>query len=265
MLLTVFTLSFVVVWCSIWPLFTFLGVLLVPPLRGGRFGGFVARRIWARPMLWAASQKVVLLDSDKCPSTPAIYLSNHQGTPDIALIYQLPVNLRFVAKAALQHVPFLGWYMRADGHVFIDRDKRRDAIRSLERAGERIRNGASVVMFPEGTRSRDGKILPFKKGPFRLAIAAQVPIVPLAVEGPRNCWPKGSYWITAGTCTLKVGTPIPTEGLGPQDCEALMVKVRRAIIDLHLQIGGAGGDLENNIAAQGQHRPQDPIVERKSA
>jgi len=266
MFLTLFALIFVVVWDIPWMLVVGLSLLFVPRLRGTDFSCSMARRYWSPGLFWAGDQKFVLEGAENCPKTSAVYLSNHQGIPDIPMIYCLPVTLRFVAKSIIKYVPFLGWYMLADRHIFIDRTRRQDAVRSLRRAGEQIRNGINVVMFPEGTRTRDGKILPFKKGPFRLAIEAQVPVVPMALEGARNAWAKGELWIRPGTLRLKVGTPIPTAGLGPGDTEALMVKTRQAIIELHKQIGGAGGDLDDNIAPVGKHVPDDgDDEERKSA
>jgi len=259
MFLTVFALSFTALWCIPWMLMVSGALLLFPRLRGSDFSCWCARNYWAPGLFWGGGQKFVLEGAENCPrDQPCVYLSNHQGIPDMPMIYCLPVTLRFVAKSAIKYVPFLGWYMLADRHVFIDRSNRSDAIRSLQRAGERIRNGISVVMFPEGTRTLDGRVLPFKKGPFRLALEAQVPIVPLALEGSRNCWPKGKLWVTSGTLRLKVGTPIPTRGLTQADREALMRQVRHAIIKLHQEIGGAGGDLDDNIAIEGKHTANEP-------
>jgi 1-acyl-sn-glycerol-3-phosphate acyltransferase len=191
-----------------------------------------------------------------------VYLCNHQGIADVVMIYCLPVTLRFVSKSALKYVPFLGWYMLADKHIFIDRSNRADAIRSLREAAAQIRGGISVVMFPEGTRTLDGSVLPFKKGPFRLALEAQVPIVPMALEGARHAWPKGKLWIQASTLKLKVGKPIPTAGLTQNDRDDLIKRVRMAIIDLHRSIGGAGGDPEQNIAPEGKHTATEAVAER---
>lgn len=260
---TIFALTFTVVWCIPWMIFVGLSVLLRPKLRGTDFSCGIARRWWSPGLFWCGAQKFELLGAENCPEGPAVYLCNHQGIPDIPMIYCLPRTLRFVAKSAIKYVPFLGWYMLADRHIFIDRSNRSDAIRSLQEAGAQIRSGINVVMFPEGTRTRDGKVLPFKKGPFRLAIEAGVPVVPMALEGARNAWPKGKLWITPGTLRLKVGTPIPTAGLSVDDTEDLMVKTRHAIIALHREIGGEGGDLELNIAGAGQHSTAE--LERKTA
>lgn len=260
---TIFALTFTVLWCIPWMIYVGLSVLFFPRLRGSDFSCRMARTWWAPGLFWCGAQRFELTGTEHCPQGPAVYLSNHQGIPDIPMIYCLPRTLRFVAKSAIKWVPFLGWYMLADKHIFIDRTNRHHAIRSLQKAGAQIRNGISVVMFPEGTRTRDGRVLPFKKGPFRLAIEAQVPVVPMALDGARNAWPKGKLWINAGVLRLKVGAPIPTAGLTGDDTEALMVKTRHAIIALHQEIGGAGGDLADNIAGAGKHSAAE--LERKTA
>src|SRR5947209_17873544 len=135
--------------------FVGLALLFVPRLRGSDFSCSCARRWWSPGLFWAGRQRFELLDAHHCPKTSAVYLCNHQGIPDIPMIYCLPVTLRFVAKSTIKYVPFLGWYMLADRHVFIDRTNRSDAMRSLQRAGSQIRDGINVVMFPEGTRTRD--------------------------------------------------------------------------------------------------------------
>ncbi len=254
MLLTVSALSFVVVWMVFWVSLIIPSILLFPRLRGTDFSCFLARNYWGPAMYWVGKQRFILDGAENCPrDQPCVYLCNHQGIADIVMIYSLPVTLRFVAKAPIKYVPFLGWYMLADRHVFIDRHNRKDAMRSLRAAAAQIRSGINVVMFPEGTRTDDGRVHGFKKGPFRLALEAQVPIVPMALEGAREAWPRGKLWINASTLRLKVGKPIPTAGLTPADRDALREKVRSAIIDLHRSIGGAGGDAADNIAPAGRH------------
>jgi 1-acyl-sn-glycerol-3-phosphate acyltransferase len=178
-------------------------------------------------------------------SKPYIFLMNHQSAMDIPCAFAaLPVNIRFIAKHILRYVPFLGWYMAMTGMIFINRSSHREAVKSLERAGQRIRSGKSVLAFPEGTRSRDGLILPFKRGPFVLAIKAQVPIVPVAIEGSLQSLPRGGIWLRRHDLRVKVGQPIETKGLTNKDRDALLRRVRDAIIQLHLEIGGKGGDSE---------------------
>jgi 1-acyl-sn-glycerol-3-phosphate acyltransferase len=135
-------------------------------------------------------------------------------------------------------VPFLGWFMAMTGMIFLNRSNHREAVASLARAGERIRAGKSILVFPEGTRSLDGLILPFKKGPFVLAVAAQVPIVPIAIEGSRRVLPSNSIALRKHPLRVKIGQPIETKGLRNADRDRLLRRVRDAIIQLHHEIGG---------------------------
>lgn len=174
-------------------------------------------------------------------SRPHIFVMNHQSMLDIACAFAgLPTNLRFVAKHTLKYVPFLGWYMWATGMVFVDRSKRVQAINSLAKAGKQIRDGASILAYPEGTRSRNGHILPFKKGVFMLAVESRVPIVPIAIEGSGKVAPSDGFNIQPGRVRMKVGTPIPTEHLSAKDVNALVQQVQHAIVNLHREIGGSG-------------------------
>ncbi|HLL56185.1 MAG TPA: lysophospholipid acyltransferase family protein [Myxococcaceae bacterium] len=185
-------------------------------------------------------------------SKPHIFVMNHQSMLDIpAAFAAIPANLRFVAKKVLQYVPVLGWYMMATGMIFVDRSNRAQAVGSLKRAAEKIRNGKSIIAYPEGTRSRDGRILPFKKGVFVLALEAGVPIVPVAIEGSGKVLPSDGFRLRPGDVRLKVGRPIPTAGRTPEQRDELMREVRHALIGLHLEIGGPGGDLDDAIAPAG--------------
>ena len=154
-----------------------------------------------------------------------------------------------MAKHSLAYVPFVGWYMWLTRMIFVDRSNRKRAVSSLRRAGERIHEGANILVFPEGTRSRDRKIDTFKKGPFALALAAQVPIIPVAVEESGLVLPANAWTFRPGIIRVKVGQPISTEGRSEDDRDALAREVREALIRLHREIGGQGGDAEIDIAA----------------
>jgi 1-acyl-sn-glycerol-3-phosphate acyltransferase len=199
------------------------------------------KNVWARRMLWlpGATLKVEGLENlDTSRST--VFVSNHQSTLDIpALFVALPVDFRFVAKKILQYVPITGWYMKFAGFVFIDRGNRREALQSIDVAAEKIRKGLSIVIFPEGTRSETGAILPFKKGPFALALKAGVPLTPIAVEGSRHVMPKNSWNVVPGEIRVKVGAPIDPAPFG-EDREALAQHVREKVIELSKSIGGVG-------------------------
>ncbi len=160
----------------------------------------------------------------------AVYMSNHQSVLDIgALVATLPVSWRFVAKRELTYIPFFGWALGLSGQIVIDRGDRARSVASLKRAAARVRDGLNVIIFPEGTRSRDGRLQPFKSGGFHLAIEAQAPIVPVTVSGSFALIPKRSLRIRSGRIRVAYGSPIQTAGLTVESREALKARVRAAI------------------------------------
>jgi 1-acyl-sn-glycerol-3-phosphate acyltransferase len=164
------------------------------------------------------------------PRQPYVYMSNHQSVVDVgAIILTLPTSWRFVAKRELTWIPFFGWAIALGGHVVIDRGRHARAVASLRRAAERVRNGVSVIIFPEGTRSPDGELQPFKSGGFHLALEAQVPVLPVTVSGSRQLTPKGSLRVESGRVRVRYGKPIETRGLATEHREALKQRVRDAI------------------------------------
>jgi len=218
----------------------------------------LARRLWARPIFWMAGTRLrvePLPDVDW--KRPYVFAMNHQSALDIpAAIAALPVNLRFMAKHTLAYVPFLGWYMSLTGMVAVNRTSPTHAVASLRRAGERIRAGANILVFPEGTRSRDGRIHAFKRGAVAVALEARVPIIPLAIEGTGAVQPADDWTVHPGVVRLKVGRPISTEGWKPEDRAGLAREVREAIIQLHREIGGQGGEPAEALAPLA--RPGEP-------
>ncbi len=158
----------------------------------------------------------------------AIYMSNHQSVVDIgAIVLSMPVSWRFVAKKELTYIPFFGWALALSDQIVIDRGNRRRSVESLRRAAERVRAGANVIIFPEGTRSPDGSLQPFKSGGFHLALDAQVPVVPVTVSGSQRLTPKRSLQVRSGTVKVVYGAPIPTAGMTVKDREQL----KRAVAD----------------------------------
>ena len=189
---------------------------------------------WSRDILSAASTPVVASGLEHIPrDQPVIYASNHSSMFDIwALFATLPGSVRFVAKRELFRIPVLGRAMLAVGHVPIDRTARKRAFEAYDEAARMIRGGTSVVVFPEGTRSRTGELLPFKNAPFGLAIAAQVPIVPVYVHHTFEILPKGAWRLRPRPIRLVVGQAIPTAGRRPEDRERLRDEVRAAMVAL---------------------------------
>jgi 1-acyl-sn-glycerol-3-phosphate acyltransferase len=238
------------IWTAVWISAAFVMTLLT---LNRSIALVMARRIWAPFLIWFSGAR---FKPDPLPDidwkSPHIFVMNHQSMIDIPCAFAaLPANIRFVAKDQLKYIPFLGWYIWMTGMVFVDRSKRSKAVASLEKAAAQIRNGATIIAYPEGTRSPDGRILPFKKGPFMLALAAGVPIVPIAIEGTHRVSPKDSPWrLRPAEVRMKVGAPIPTAGRKPEEREALLHEVRSAIIALNRELGGRGGD-DADVAAVG--------------
>jgi 1-acyl-sn-glycerol-3-phosphate acyltransferase len=213
---------------------------------------WMARRVWAPPLLRAGGVRLDVRGTEKLADVGScMIMSNHQSMLDIAVVFAaLPKNLRFVAKRVLFFVPFLGWYMWGMGMIPVDRKNRAQAVRALKRAIELFdgSGGANIMTFPEGTRTRDGRVMPFKKGLFMLAIESGVPIVPIAIEGAYNVLPSDGFSVRPGTVKLAVGDAIPTAGLTVDDRDALIQRVRDAVIDLNAELGGAGGDKSTPVA-----------------
>ncbi len=190
---------------------------------------------WSRLLLWFSGAELVLEDGEHLPlDGPAVLVSNHASHLDgPALIVALPRPIFFVAKKELARIPIFGQILVAIGTVIVDRGRSEKARRQMQRALDRVRQGRWVVVFAEGTRSRDGRVAPFKKGGFHLAIDAQVPIVPIAIRGSHTILPKGAtHPRRPGTIEIVVGEPIPVEGLDKKALPTLLERTRAAVIGL---------------------------------
>jgi len=188
-------------------------------------------RGWSRGMLLVTGARVTYRGLEHLEGTgPCIYVSNHQSNIDIwALIHILPLSTRFVAKESLFRLPVLGWAMAAAGFVPIDRGNRNKALQSLGRAAQAIRDGRSLVLFPEGTRSRSGELAPFKKGPFHLAMQAGVPLVPVVIKGSGRVLPPHSIHLKPGPVEVRILAPIDIRPFLPNNHSALRNEVHARI------------------------------------
>lgn len=186
---------------------------------------------WGRSCLKLAGLKLQIKGRENIPEQgPVIYVSNHQSNFDIPILYAgLPVQFRWLAKKELFRIPFFGLAMKRSGYIPIDRSDRRKTMHSLNQAAQRIRSGTSVIVFPEGTRTTDGQVQPFKKGALVIAAKAQVPIVPLAIQGSYGVQPKGRWIVNAGRLTLTVCPAINTKGLKVRDIEQLTSDIHTRI------------------------------------
>ena len=197
--------------------------------RSGRIPARLARA-WARGVLAVCGVQVLVSGSENVPPGPAVFAANHGSALDIPVVLgHLPADFRVIHKRSLYLVPIVGLHLYLGGHVGIDRRNPFRARRSLERAAERIRGGTSVVVFPEGTRSRDEAVRAFKRGPFVLASKAGVPVVPLSLVGVKRVVPGGLLGLTAGTVELRIHPALSTNGRPPDEASALAAEVRQIV------------------------------------
>jgi 1-acyl-sn-glycerol-3-phosphate acyltransferase len=205
-----------------------LGALVgVPDRRGGLYDREL--RSWGWHLISAARLPVTVAGLERLePERPYVFASNHGSFADTwVLPAYLPGSLRFIAKRELYSIPLFGRALRATGQIAVDRRDLDAATQSYENAAQMVRGGRSVIVFVEGTRSRDGSLLEFKKGAFVLAIGAGVPLVPVYLRGTQCVLPRGSLWVRLHPVELVVGTPIPTNGLTYDDRDALSARARR--------------------------------------
>lgn len=200
--------------------------------RSGGVYDYTARG-WAKGMLRSTGITVRVEGRERLltPGTK-VFISNHASFVDIwAILAEIPGTIRFVYKKGMDWIPLMGLAMRAARHIPIDRKNRSRALAAYDDAAKLIRDeGISAVVFAEGTRSLDGRLQPFKKGSFVLAIAAGVPIVPVFCENTYELMPRGSWSPKPGVVTLRIGEPIPTAGLDVAARDGLARQAREAIL-----------------------------------
>jgi 1-acyl-sn-glycerol-3-phosphate acyltransferase len=202
--------------------------ILVSMWKGDGNLAHVVGRIWAKTILFMSGVTVSVQGLHHLdPQTTYIYMANHQSMFDILVLQgHVMVQFRWLAKRELFQIPVFGPSMAKAGYVSIDRSNRRSAHKSLLEAAQKIAQGVSVVIFPEGSRSQDGEIMPFKPGGFHLAVRAGQPIVPVVICGTREVIPKGSLRISRGHVTISINPPIETASYAKGDKSLLMETVR---------------------------------------
>ena len=178
----------------------------------GRRVHFYVAVPWAKIILWANGVRVEINGLDTIDKEGAyVYIPNHLSFFDIfALLAYLSVDFKFIFKEEIMWVPILGWAMRKAGYISISRSSPGKARRTFKQAVDMIRNGTSLVVFAEGTRSEDGHLQPLKKGAFQLALSSGSPIVPVAIKGSNKIMPKGSFKLKRGSIKIQLGRPIST-------------------------------------------------------
>jgi 1-acyl-sn-glycerol-3-phosphate acyltransferase len=191
--------------------------------RVGRWG--------ARMALWLAGVRLEVQGSEKIFGEGVkVFMPNHQSNCDPPALLSVLPRVRFIAKREFFRVPILGMGMRVCGFIPLERQNRERAIAAVEQAVDALKAGHSFLAFPEGTRSRDGRLQPFKKGVFVMAIKAGVPIVPISISGATAIMPKGKFAIRPGRVRITVHDPIPATGLSLDNRESLSELTRRAVI-----------------------------------
>jgi len=191
-------------------------------------------RRWSKMFCRIAGVRVKIEGADKLqPNTGYIYCANHLSQFDIFSFQgYFPLNFRWLAKEELFKIPFLGRAMSNAGAIAINRSQGREALKSLQKVAERIKAGTSILIFPEGTRSADGNLHPFKAGAMLLAIKSGVPLVPIAFIGSYSVLPKGAFLTHPGTITIKIGDPITVAGCGTKDKQELALIVHDKVAEL---------------------------------
>ena len=211
-----------------WILF---GILLTLVFAGTKTIHFFCAVPWAKIILWGTGVKVQtrgLSNIDR--KKTYIFIPNHLSFFDIfSLLASLPVDFKFILKKELIRIPVLGWSMKRAGYISIDRSSPAKARRTFKRAVDRIKRGASLVMFAEGTRGYDGHLQPLKRGAFQLAMASGVPVVPVAIKGTREIMPKGSFTIRKGSIIIQLEKPIETTNYTKQTMPDLIERVSESI------------------------------------
>lgn len=217
-----------ILWTIIW---TIIGMLCMLIDWSGRLYMVLARTGWAPQVLWLAGVKVRVVGRENIdPRKHYVVCSNHASQVDIPVLFRgLGFNIRFLAKKSLFYIPVFGWSLWIARFVPVDRGSSRKSRRSIEAAARKIRNGPSVVVFPEGTRTPDGSLKPFKSGAFVMGIKSGTPILPVAVRGSYGVVPKSTLRVTPGAVELVIGAPIETARLVMKDKEAVRTKCQEII------------------------------------
>lgn len=209
-------------------------------------------RAWSRLVLWSCGVRVRVEGEGNVVPGPAVYAANHASALDIPVLFgHLPVAFRIIHKRSLYLVPGIGWALWLGGHVGIDRHNPFRARRSLAAAAARIHGGTSVVVFPEGTRSRDEKVQAFKRGSFHLAIEAGVPVVPISLVGVKRVVPAGTRALRPGLVKIRIHPALSTSGRGPTEAAALAGEARERIV--------AGCAAEGGPAASESVEPESRV------
>jgi 1-acyl-sn-glycerol-3-phosphate acyltransferase len=227
-----------------WILITFLSIVLGLLAFGVGFfdkGGNLSHRVsslWCRLLCKLNGVKVEIIGLENIlHDKPQIFISNHQGYFDIfALSGYLPVQIRWVAKSSLFKIPFMGWAMKASGYIPVERSDRKKAYEAFNKTLEKLKEGSSIIIFPEGTRSEDGEIGPFKKGSNLIASRSKCPMAPVTIIGSRHIIKKGSAVITPGSVQIVI-SPLVEPCSNKKENEEVLQSIRQTILTTQRDAG----------------------------
>jgi 1-acyl-sn-glycerol-3-phosphate acyltransferase len=205
---------------------------LFPLISPGENKAHKVANLWARMLLWLTSTRVNVIGRENVLlGKPQIFMANHQSDFDVLIVTaHIPGQFRWIVKKELFKIPIFGKAMRSAGYIEIDRQNHEKAMKSLDEAAQKIRDGKSVVTFPEGTRSKDRTIKPFKQGLFHLAIKAGVPIVPISIIGAHEIMPKRTLKFRPGKITMIIDRPVDVSGYTIETRGELIERVRGIIV-----------------------------------
>ena len=225
-----------------WPILVFLTIFTAVfticcyPWRNKEFV-HKEQQFWSRSFFWLMFIPVSLDGSEHIRQGQSyVFLANHQSMFDVWLVYGwLPVVFKWLMKAELRKVPFVGTACKAAGHIFVNRRNAKAAMESLKEIEKQLTNGVCTVIFPEGTRSLDGEVGRFKRGAFQIAIDLGLPVIPLSLDGCYEVLPKGKPFLTRHAVHMHIGEPIDlkqfTDAEGKPDANAAIEAVRNAVIN----------------------------------
>ncbi len=224
-------IGWIFLWAGIMTLLLFLPMVISSLLSRTGNLAFSISKIWARVMLLVSATRVSAVGKEKIEKGRSyVIISNHQSQYDIlAIVTSLGVQFRWIIKQEILRVPLFGYALYASRNIFIDRRDPDRARKSIRKGLDRLPRGASVMFFAEGTRSPDGRLLPFKKGGFAVALERSYPVLPVTVNGSRRVLPKGSVEFHPGRIEVVIGDPIETSGYGLDRIGELMERTRDVI------------------------------------
>lgn len=210
----------------------FILIIIMTPIAGEKKWGYYPGRLWGRIMCFLALSRIKIVGNENInPQKSYIFVANHQSMFDIFLVYgYLNAKFKWIMKQEIRNTPLLGKACESMGHIFVDRSNPMRAQKSLEAAKSRLLQGNnSIFLFPEGTRSANGKIGRFKRGAFTIARDLHLPIIPVTISGAYNVLPKNGWFITPGKITMTIHQPIDTTNLNDDNLNETIDQVKNIV------------------------------------